>query len=156
MGMDPRTFLRRLVVACSEDIGLANPQAMPQAVAAWDAFERVGWPESKYIVSQAILFAVESPKSNAVAVAIGRVQAAINRAPEAEVPMHLRDAHYKGAEALGHKGYLYPHDYPGHYVKQSYLPDLLQGQSFYRPTEQGAESKIKQNQKYRYGGTDNS
>lgn len=149
MGMDPQVFIRRLAVACSEDIGLANPHAMPQAVAAWEAYERIGWPESKYIISQAILFAVESPKSNSIAVAMGRVQELLDTKPNTDVPLHLRDTHYKGADQLGHKGYLYPHNYPGHHVKQSYLPDSLQGATLYNPTEQGAEAKIKINRQQR-------
>lgn len=149
LGMDPMTFLRRLIVACSEDIGLANPQAMVQAVTAMDAYHKIGWPEAKYNIAQAILFAVESPKSNAAAVAIGKAMAAIESAGNAEVPLHLRDTHYKGAQQLGHEGYKYPHDYPGHYVNQQYLPDTLNGITIYKATEQGMEGKIRQNQELR-------
>ncbi|MHA6485107.1 replication-associated recombination protein A [Paenibacillus sp. strain BS8-2] len=149
LGMDPMTFIRRLIVACSEDIGLANPQAMIQAVTAMDAYHKIGWPEAKYNIAQAILFAVESPKSNATAVAIGNVMNVIERSGNAEVPLHLRDTHYKGSAQLGHEGYKYPHDYPGHYVKQQYLPDPLAGKTFYQATEQGTENKIKQNQQRR-------
>ncbi|MDQ6418583.1 replication-associated recombination protein A [Paenibacillus sp. LHD-117] len=149
LGMDPMTFIRRLIVACSEDIGLANPQAMIQAVTAMDAYHKIGWPEAKYNISQAILFAVESPKSNATAVAIGNVMNAIERAGNAEVPLHLRDTHYKGSAQLGHEGYKYPHDYPNHYVRQQYLPDPIAGKTFYQATEQGMEDKIKQNQQRR-------
>ena len=149
LGMDPMIFIRRLTVACSEDIGLANPQAMVQAVSAMEAYQRIGWPESKYIIAQAILFAVESPKSNAVAQAIGRVTEALERYPSAEVPLHLRDAHYKGAEQLGHVGYKYPHDYPGHYVEQDYLPPAMRHEVFYEATEQGTEAKIRLNQQQR-------
>lgn len=151
LGMDPMVFIRRLVVACSEDIGLANPQAMPQAVAALEAYHRIGWPESKYIISQAILFAVESPKSNAVAMAIGRSMELMDRIRSAEVPLHLRDAHYKGAEQLGHKGYKYPHDYPNHYVDQQYLPDPIKDEWIYTPSDQGMEEKIRVNQHKRRG-----
>ncbi|WP_452459914.1 replication-associated recombination protein A [Paenibacillus thermoaerophilus] len=151
LGMDPMTFLRRLIVACSEDIGLANPQAMVQAVAAMDAYHKIGMPEAKYNIAQAILFAVESPKSNAVAVALSRGQAAVERLTQAEVPMHLRDTHYAGAEQLGHKGYKYPHDYPGHYVEQQYYPEALGNLHLYDATEQGTEGKIRQNQLRRRG-----
>lgn len=151
LGMDPMTFLRRLTVACSEDIGLANPQAMVQAVSAMEAYHRIGWPESKYIIAQAILFAVESPKSNAVAMAIDRIMGALDEARSAEVPLHLRDAHYSGATKLGHVGYKYPHDYPGHYVRQRYLPDKLGERAFYEATEQGMEDKIRLNQIRRAG-----
>ncbi|TYP73811.1 replication-associated recombination protein A [Paenibacillus methanolicus] len=151
LGMDPMTFLRRLIVACSEDIGLANPQAMVQAVTAMDAFHKIGWPEAKYNIAQAILFAVESPKSNAAALAIGSAMTAIESIGTAEVPLHLRDAHYSGAQRLGHVGYQYPHDFPGHFVKQQYLPDRLDGKLFYKATEQGTEDKIRQNQAKRVG-----
>jgi putative ATPase len=146
LGMDPMVFLRRLTVACSEDIGLANPQAMVQAVSAMEAYHRIGWPEAKYIVSQAILFAVESPKSDAVAVTIGKIMSVFDTIKSAEVPLHLRDGHYSGAKKLGHVGYLYPHDYPGHYVDQQYLPDKLSSAVFYEATEQGMEDKIRLNQ----------
>jgi putative ATPase len=149
LGMDPMTFIRRLIVACSEDIGLANPQAMIQAVTAMDAYHKIGWPEAKYNIAQAILFAVESPKSNATAVAIGNVMSAIERNGNAEVPLHLRDTHYKGATSLGHGGYQYPHDFPNHYVKQQYLPDTFRNMTFYKATAQGMEDKIKQNQERR-------
>ncbi|MBU5674403.1 replication-associated recombination protein A [Paenibacillus brevis] len=149
LGMDPMTFIRRLIAACSEDIGLANPQAMVQAVSALEAYRNNGWPEAKLNVAQAILFAVESPKSNGVVAAISRAMSAIEEVRSAEVPLHLRDAHYKGAVKLGHVGYKYPHDYPNHYVKQDYLPESLQGKVFYKATEQGNESKIRHNQELR-------
>lgn len=149
LGMDPMTFIRRLIAACSEDIGLANPQAMVQAVSALDAYRNNGWPEAKLNVAQAILFAVESPKSNGVVMAISRAMSAMEEVRSAEVPLHLRDAHYKGAVKLGHVGYKYPHDYPNHYVKQEYLPESLQGKVFYQATDQGNESKIRHNQELR-------
>ncbi|NEZ42036.1 replication-associated recombination protein A [Paenibacillus alvei] len=151
LGMDPMTFIRRLTVACSEDIGLANPQAMVQAVSALEAYHRIGWPESKYIVAQAILFAVESPKSNSIPLAIARVMQAFEDIKTAEVPLHLRDTHYKGADKLGHKGYQYPHDYPGHYVEQQYLPDAIKKRVFFMANEQGTEAKMRINQERRRG-----
>ncbi|MXO79285.1 AAA family ATPase [Paenibacillus sp. OT2-17] len=149
LGMDPMTFIRRLIAASSEDIGLANPQAMVQAVSALEAYRNNGWPEAKLNIAQAILFAVESPKSNAVYTAISRAMSAMDDIKSAEVPLHLRDAHYKGSEKLGHVGYQYPHNYPNHYVKQQYLPDSIADQTFYKATEQGNESKIRQNQRWR-------
>lgn len=146
LGMDPMTFLRRLIVACSEDIGLANPQAMVQAVTAMDAYHKIGFPEAKYNIAQAILFAVESPKSNALAIALGKASTLLDSMGNVEVPLHLRDTHYKGADKLGHKGYQYPHDYPNHYVKQQYYPDQIANASIYEATEQGNESKIRINQ----------
>ncbi|MBD2861069.1 replication-associated recombination protein A [Paenibacillus sp. IB182363] len=149
LGMDPMTFLRRLIVACSEDIGLANPQAMVQAVTAMDAYHKIGWPEAKYNIAQAILFAVESPKSNSIPIAIASVMASIERTKSAEVPLHLRDTHYKGAAQLGHQGYKYPHDYPGHYVAQQYLPNEIRDAVFFDASSQGMEEKMKQNQQLR-------
>lgn len=152
LGMDPMTFLRRLIAAASEDIGLANPQAMVQAVSALEAYRNNGWPEAKLNIAQAILFAVESPKSNAVVTAISNAMSAMDEVKSAEVPLHLRDAHYKGAVKLGHTGYKYPHNFPGHYVKQDYLPPNLAGRTFYQATEQGNESKIRHNQELRRRG----
>jgi len=149
LGMDPMVFIRRLIAASSEDIGLANPQAMVQAVSALDAYRNNGWPEAKLNIAQAILFAVESPKSNAVYTAISRAMSAIDELKSPEVPMHLRDTHYKGAVKLGHEGYKYPHDFPGHYVKQDYLPKEISRRVFYQATEQGNESKIQINQQRR-------
>lgn len=153
LGMDPMTFLRRLIVACSEDIGLANPQAMIQAVTAMDAYHKIGWPESRYVIAQAILFAVESPKSNSIPMAIDRALQAMERMGAAEVPLHLRDTHYKGADKLGHKGYKYPHDYPGHYVTQDYFPIGHERLTLFEASEQGMEDKMRANQLRRRGGS---
>ncbi|WP_145947364.1 replication-associated recombination protein A [Paenibacillus sp. Y412MC10] len=149
LGMDPMVFIRRLIAASSEDIGLANPQAMVQAVSALDAYRNNGWPEAKLNIAQAILFAVESPKSNRVYTAISNAMSAMDEIKSAEVPLHLRDTHYKGAVKLGHEGYKYPHNYPGHYVKQDYLPKEVAGRVFYEASEQGNEAKIRHNQQLR-------
>ncbi|MFB5268038.1 replication-associated recombination protein A [Paenibacillus enshidis] len=149
LGMDPMTFIRRLIAASSEDIGLANPQAMVQAVSALEAYRNNGWPEAKLNIAQAILFAVESPKSNAVIMAISNAMSTMEEIKSAEVPLHLRDAHYKGAEKLGHVGYKYPHNFPNHFVRQQYLPDEIADLTFYKATDQGNESKIRQNQQWR-------
>jgi len=146
LGMDPMVFLRRLIVACSEDIGLANPQAMVQAVTAMDAYHKIGWPEARYNIAQAILFAVESPKSNSLGTAMERIYSAFERIGSAEVPLHLRDGHYKGAKLLGHVGYKYPHDFPGHYVDQQYLPDAIKDAVFFTASEQGTEARMRENQ----------
>ncbi|WP_145131426.1 replication-associated recombination protein A [Paenibacillus sp. Y412MC10] len=149
LGMDPMVFIRRLIAASSEDIGLANPQAMVQAVSALDAYRNNGWPEAKLNIAQAILFAVESPKSNRVYTAISNAMSAMDEIKSAEVPLHLRDTHYKGAVKLGHEGYKYPHNYPGHYVKQDYLPKEIAGRVLYEASEQGNEAKIRHNQQLR-------
>ncbi|WP_340025284.1 replication-associated recombination protein A [Paenibacillus sp. FSL K6-1096] len=151
LGMDPMTFIRRLIAASSEDIGLANPQAMVQAVSALEAYRNNGWPEAKLNIAQAILFAVESPKSDGVVKAIANVMGTLEELKSAEVPLHLRDTHYKGAAQLGHEGYQYPHNFPGHYVKQDYLPKTISRRVFYQATEQGNEAKIRHNQQLRRG-----
>lgn len=146
LGMDPMVFLRRLIAACSEDIGLANSQAMVQAVTAMDAYHKIGWPEAKYPISQAILFAVESPKSDSIPKAISRIMGAIDQMKSAEVPLHLRDGHYAGSKQLGHVGYQLPHHFPHHYVEQQYLPEPIKNETFYEATQQGMEEKIQLNQ----------
>jgi putative ATPase len=151
LGMDPMTFLRRLIAACSEDIGLANPQALLQALGAMDAYHKIGWTEAKLNIAQAVLFAVESPKSNSVPVTLGKIAAAIDTVGTIEVPLHLRDTHYSGSDKLGHKGYQYPHDYPGHYVEQQYLPDPLKHSVFFEASGQGTEDKMRLNQEKRRG-----
>lgn len=140
-GVDPRVVVRRLIVHASEDVGMASPQALTQAVAALQAVEAVGMPEARIPVAQAIIFVCESPKSNSVVQALGRVEQAIASLPHAVVPAHLRDRHYPRADD-GAMTYKYPHDYPGHYVAQAYLPEELVGQRFYEPGELGTESRI--------------
>lgn len=145
-GEDPRFIARRLVILASEDIGNADPQALPLAVAAYTATEKIGLPECALTLSQTTLYLACAPKSNACTVAIGRARNDVQNAPFAGVPKHLRDSHYKGAKALGHgAGYQYPHDFPGSYVSQQYLPDNLpaEGKPYYEPTENGVEAKIK-------------
>ncbi|MBR4019279.1 MAG: replication-associated recombination protein A, partial [Clostridia bacterium] len=122
-GVDPRIICRRLIAHASEDVGLANPQAMVQAVAAAQALEFIGMPEAGLSITQAIIFICESPKSNSVVMAKDMAFAEAKSIPDQPVPIHLRDAHFYGADKLGHgKGYKYPHDYPGHVVAQEYMP----------------------------------
>ena len=138
------TFIaRRIMICASEDVGNADPQALQVAVAAAMAVERVGIPESQLILAHAAIYVASAPKSNAVTNAIYAANEAVRTKGNAEVPMHLRDAHYNGSKELGHQGYLYAHDFPKHYVKQQYLPDALLGTVFYEPTEQGKEAEIK-------------
>ncbi len=145
-GVDPRIICRRLIAHASEDIGLANPQAMPQALAAAQALEFVGMPEARLSIVQAIIFLCESPKSNSVVTAMGAAFADAENIPEQPVPLHLRDTSFSGAKALGHgKGYLYPHDYPGHVVAQEYMPPSVKGRVYYVPGVLGNEAKIHQN-----------
>lgn len=145
-GVDPRVISRRLIAHASEDVGLANPQAMTQAVAAAQALELIGMPEARLSITQAIIFICESPKSNSVVMAMDAAFADAERIPDQPVPMHLRDTAYKGADKLGNgKGYKYPHDYPGHVVQQEYMPPSVKGRRYYIPGELGNEGKIRQN-----------
>ena len=145
-GVDPRVICRRLIAHASEDVGLANPQAMTQAVAAAQALELIGMPEARLSITQAIIFICESPKSNSVVMAMDAAFADAERIPDQPVPMHLRDTAYKGADKLGNgKGYKYPHDYPGHGVQQEYMPPSVKGRRYYIPGELGNEGKIRQN-----------
>ena len=145
-GVDPRVICRRLIAHASEDVGLANPQAMTQAGAAAQALELIGMPEARLSITQAIIFICESPKSNSVVMAMDAAFADAERIPDQPVPMHLRDTAYKGADKLGNgKGYKYPHDYPGHVVQQEYMPPSVKGRRYYVPGELGNEGKIRQN-----------
>ena len=145
-GIDPRIICRRLIAHASEDVGLANPQAMVQAVAAAQALEFVGMPEAGLSITQAIIFICESPKSNSVVIAKDTAFAEAKSIPDQPVPIHLRDTSYPGASKLGHgRGYKYPHDYPGHVVAQEYMPPSVKGHKYYIPGELGSEGKIRQN-----------
>lgn len=145
-GVDPRIICRRLIAHASEDIGLANPQAMVQAVAAAQALELIGLPEARLSIIQAIIFLCESPKSNAVVMALDAAFRDAEAIPDQPVPIHLRDTSFRGADKLGHgKGYKYPHDFPGHVVEQEYMPPSVKGKRYYIPGELGSEGKIRQN-----------
>jgi len=136
-GEDPRFIARRLVILAAEDVGLADPAALPLADAAFSAVERIGMPEARLILSQATLYLATAPKSNSATMAIDAATREIRERPTLEVPAHLRDAHYHGASSLGHgAGYRYPHDYPGHWVEQRYLPE---SRTFYHPSDEGYE-----------------
>lgn len=149
-GVDPRIIARRLIAHASEDVGLANPQAMVQAVAAADALEHIGLPEARLPLTQAIIFICESPKSNSVVMALGGAAADAETSFDEPVPVYLRDTSFAGAGKLGHgKGYLYPHDFPGHWVRQDYMPPSLKGRRYYIPSDQGQEAKIRENHEKR-------
>ena len=139
------TFIaRRIMICASEDVGNADPQAIQVAVAASQAVERIGLPEARIILAQAASYVASAPKSNSACMAIDDALKAVRNHKIGEVPNHLKDAHYKGAQKLGHGiGYKYAHDYPEHYVKQQYLPDELLGTTFYEPSDNGYEKKIK-------------
>lgn len=143
-GEDIKFISRRIMICAAEDVGNADPQALVVAVAAAQAAERIGLPEAQIILSQAVTYVASAPKSNAACNAVFGALEAVKTVKTMPVPVHLQDAHYKGAAKLGHgQGYLYAHDYPNHYVKQQYLPDGMEGTIFYQPTENGYEKKIK-------------
>ena len=144
-GEDPRFIARRLVIHASEDIGLADPQALLIATAAAQAVEFVGLPEAQLNLAHAAIHLATSPKSNRVTRAIFAARAAAREAGTGEVPPHLRDGHYKGAESLGHGvGYRYPHDEASGWADQQYLPDELVGRIFYEPSDHGREGRLRQ------------
>ncbi len=140
-GEDPRFIVRRLIIFASEDVGLADPQALVVATAAARALEWVGLPEAQYALAEATLYLATAPKSNSAG-AYWKALADVERDGIVEVPKHLKDASRDG-KALGHgQGYRYPHDYPGHHVRQQYLPDRLQGHRYYEPGVLGYERQI--------------
>ena len=142
-GEDPRFLARRMVILASEDIGLADPQALLVAEAAARAVEYVGLPEAALNLAEAVIYLALAPKSNSVVVALGRAQQDVRSAVSQEVPVHLRDAHYQGASRLGHgEGYVYPHDDPAGVVSQQYRPDALEGRVYYEPSSHGAEADV--------------
>ncbi len=141
-GEDPLFIARRIVIAASEDVGNADPRALFVAVSAYQAVERIGMPEGQLPLAQAAVYVASAPKSNASYLGIKAAMKDVEEGGLLPVPDHLKDAHYKGAVRLGRgKGYKYPHDFPGHYTAQDYLP---QKREYYRPTEQGEEKRIKE------------
>lgn len=143
-GEDPLFIARRLIISAAEDIGNADPHALTLAVSAAQAVQMIGLPEGQIPLAQAAAYLAGVPKSNAVYLAINEAMQMVEKESQV-VPRHLRDSSYRGAERLGHgQGYRYPHLYPGHYVKQDYLPAGLAGIKFYHPTGQGREKRIKE------------
>ncbi|MET0838845.1 MAG: replication-associated recombination protein A [Marmoricola sp.] len=144
-GEDPRFIARRLVILASEDIGLADPTALTTAVAAAQAVQLIGMPEARLNLAQATLALALAPKSNAVIKAIDAASADVRAGKIGPVPAHLRDAHYGGSKKLGHgKGYQYSHDAPYGIAEQQYAPDVVADAEYYRPTNLGAESALKE------------
>ena len=151
-GVDPRLIVRRIIAHASEDVGLANPIAMLQAAAAAQALETVGMPEARLSIAQAIIAVCESPKSNSVSMAVDAAMADAEKGGFGPVPVHLRDTHYAGHERIGSgEGYKYPHDYPGHWVRQEYMPPEARGKRYYQPSEMGHEATILKNHQVREG-----
>lgn len=143
------TFIaRRIMICASEDVGNADPQALQVAVSASLAVERVGMPEAQIILAQAVSYVACAPKSNAAVCAIGDAMEVVKETGNLPVPVHLQDAHYKGAAKLGRgTGYQYAHNYTNNYVDQQYLPYELNGREFYRPSGNGYEVKIREHMK---------
>ena len=151
-GVDPRLIVRRIIAHASEDVGMANPTAMLTAAAAAQDLEFVGMPEARLPIAQAIIAVCESPKSNSVSAAVDAAMADAEKGGFGPVPVHLRDTHYKGSDRIGSgKGYLYPHDFPGHWVQQEYMPPEVKNAVYYRPSEMGHEATIQKNQEIRKG-----
>ncbi|HEU6447038.1 MAG TPA: replication-associated recombination protein A [Verrucomicrobiae bacterium] len=140
-GEDPRFIARRIIICAAEDVGLADPMALVLATSALEAAEFVGWPEAQIPLAEATIYIATANKSNSAVSAIGAALADVKSGRTIEVPKHLRDAHYSGAKKLGHEGYKYAHDYEGHFVAQDYLGV---DKTYYEPTEQGVEKKIKE------------
>ena len=142
-GEDPRFVARRIMILASEDIGLADPQALQVATAAAQSVALVGMPEARIILSQAVIYCALAPKSNAAYNAMNRAIADVRAGASGQVPVHLRDGHYAGAKQFGHGvGYVYAHDEPGHVAAQQYLPDTLRGTVYYEPTQHGFERTL--------------
>jgi putative ATPase len=143
-GEDPKFIARRIMICAAEDVGNADPQALQVAVAASLAVERLGMPEGRIPLSQAVTYIATAPKSNAAYLAINEAMQTVTETGNLPIPPHLQDAHYKSASKLGHGvGYKYAHDYPDHYVEQQYKPYELNGKEFYNPTGNGYEQKIR-------------
>jgi putative ATPase len=140
-GEDPRFIVRRMMIFASEDVGLADAQALQVAVAAGHALEHVGMPEARFNLAHAALYLARAPKSNSVTEALDK---ALSDADSTDpVPPHLRDAHYAGAAKLGHgEGYEYPHDFEGHHVEQQYRPERFEDEVYYEVTGQGGDVEV--------------
>lgn len=144
-GEDPAFIARRMMILASEDVGLANPNAVLLANATFDAVMKIGWPESRIILSECAIYLANSPKSNSAYMAINNAIQTVSQTGNLPVPLHLRNAPTKLMADLGyHEGYKYAHDYQGNYVKQQYLPDSLEGARFWVPGNNPAEAKMAQ------------
>lgn len=146
-GEDIKFIARRIMICASEDVGMADPQALQVAVAASLAVERVGMPEARIILSQAAVYVATAPKSNASYLAINEAMDMVERGETYPIPRHLQNKHADSAGEEREQGYLYAHDYPNHYVDQQYLPYELSGKEFYKPSGNGYEVKIKEHMK---------
>ncbi|CDA28940.1 replication-associated recombination protein A [Lachnospiraceae bacterium NSJ-171] len=136
---------RRIMISAAEDVGMADPNALTVAVSAANAVHQIGMPEAKIILAEAVVYMATAPKSNASYMGLEKAMSAVQNTKISRIPVHLMDAHYKGAAKLGHgDGYKYAHDYENHYVNQQYLPDELVNEVFYNPGDLGYEVKVKE------------
>jgi len=143
-GEDPKFIARRMVIFASEDIGLANPNALLLANTCFDALHKIGWPEGRIILSQVVVYLATSQKSNSTYLAIKKAQEIVQKTGDLPVPLHLRNAPTQLMKKLDYgKGYQYPHDYPNHFIEENYLPDELKGTSIWEPGENSKEADIK-------------
>jgi len=144
-GEDPRFIARRLMIHASEDVGMADSHALLVATSALAAVEKVGLPEARIILAHATIYIAAAPKSDSVVQAIDAALEDVRRTPVSDVPVHLRDASYRGASQFGHgAGYKYPHDYPRSWVRQQYMPDELRGREYYTPGSNTVEERVRQ------------
>lgn len=154
-GEDVKFIARRIMICAAEDVGNADPQALVVATAAAQAVERLGMPEGRIPLAQAVIYIATAPKSNASYMAINNALESVKKQPIKTVPPHLQDCHYGGAASFGHGvNYKYVHDYPNNYVEQQYLPDELVGIQFYKATDNGYEKEIKKYQNKLYTKTE--
>lgn len=152
-GEDIKFIARRIMICASEDVSNADPMALVVATSAAQAVERIGMPEARIILAQAVTYVASAPKSNSAITAIDEAMESVRNEKISGIPTHLQDAHYKSASKLGHGvDYQYAHAFPNHYVEQQYLPDELVGRAFYRPTKNGYEKTIQEYFKKIHGG----
>lgn len=155
-GEDPKFIARRLVISAAEDIGLANPNALLLANATFDALTKIGWPEGRIILSECAIYLATSPKSNSGYLAIDHALELVNKTGNQPVPLHLRNAPTQLMADLGyHDGYIYPHDYPNHFVKQQYMPETIGHPTLWNPASNPAEQKMQQRQAALWNPTEN-
>ena len=151
-GEDPKFIARRLVISAAEDIGLANPNALLLANATFDVIQKIGWPEGRIPLAECVVYLATSQKSNSAYLAINEALEIVRKTGNMPVPLHLRNAPTQLMEELGYSGgYKYPHDYPGHFTPQQYMPDALNGYKFWKPQQSPAEQRLEQWMKTRWG-----
>ena len=151
-GEDPAFIARRLVISAAEDIGLANPNALLLANATFDAVMKIGWPEGRIPLAECTIYLATSPKSNSAYMAINQALEVVRQTGNLPVPLHLRNAPTKLMKELGYSdGYKYAHDYPGHFVRQQYLPDAMAGRCIWSPQDNASEARLRERMEQYWG-----